>query len=217
MDRIEGLENMSCEEITAALSGILARAEKDAEDLRAEIDKAYAERDQIGRQQEEAAVKKDLDAYREARIRFDFLTEFIGGAEKRVDDLESASLLDNKDYIAIKRKMQTECFDLTVSAAEQIARALSRIDEVQHSLDRHIARRNQALTNLAKCIHAKDRNGDEDFSALLYKEDIVGPYTKNLQSLREGRVSDVSDLKNANFNIFYENYCNNNSQPGTGA
>ena len=213
MERIQGLENMSCEEIEATLSGIMAKAEEDAKALRVEIEQAYTERGQVNKQLKDAAAKKDLDAYKEARIRFNFLTDFIAGAEKRVDDLENASLLDNEDFLAIKRKMESECFEATVNAVEQIVRELEHIDEIQDSLNPYISSRNSVLIALVRCARAKNKNGNDDFS-IIYKEDIVRPYARNLKILRDGPGSTINDIARANFNIFFRDYVSSRFSSG---
>lgn len=210
MERIQGIENMSCEEITATLSGIMSKAEEDAKTLRVEIEQAYTERGQIEKTMKDAAAKKDLDAYKEARSHFNFLTDFIAGAEKRADDLEDASLIDDKDFLSIKRKMNVECFNETVRAVDQIVRTLEHIDEINNSLSSYIASRNSALIALAHCAREKDRHGEKksELSLICNTGSVVESFAENLKEVRRGYMTSVNNLAFINFSIFYKDYCN---------
>lgn len=218
MERIQGLEKMNREEITVMLSGIMAKAEEDAAELRAEIKKSYSEREQVESRMHAAANSKDMDAYRENRMRFDMLTEFIGNAEKRVDELESGPLLDNKDFMTIKRQLLRECHDATIGAAEKIALALRHIDKIGNAHKSYISGQNAALITLARCAREKDKDGEikSEFS-LMYNDVIVEPFVENLGLLKGGTAAIVDNMAFANFAIFYKDYCNKNTQPGPDA
>ena len=81
MKQIEGLENMTCSQIMDTMNEIMEQAEARAASLSEEIQRSYEERDTVGAKAHEAAEGKNLKAYKDARLHYDMLTEWIAKAE----------------------------------------------------------------------------------------------------------------------------------------
>ena len=191
MERIAGLENMNCEEIILALSAVLSQAAADADDLRADIDKSYKEREAAAGQMHAAAEVKNMKDYRENRLKYDMLTEYIGNAERRLDELEHKSVLDTDDVLLIRNRMYDECERVLINGAVEIDQALKSVESVQLDAARQIGRRNAVLLKLHECIR-KESAPD------IYKDVVIAPFVRALKMFRNQSGS-------PSFEIFLKN------------
>lgn len=196
MKKIEGLENMTCNQIIEALTRVLDQAEKDADVLDEEIMNSYEERDKAEKEMHQAAEKKDLKAYKEARFKYDMLIEWIAKKESERDNLISGSLIDPDDNNKIIQRMFHDCDLATRNAAVRINDMLQEITEVYQAAMAEINRHNAVLLKLNECTRPKDRY-EKDIPATIYRDIIIGPY---LQA-----INGVQDNRTAAFKVFIKN------------
>ncbi len=193
----EELKSMDCAQSCAFLDVIRGKADKDAAALQEEIDKCYAEKDEAVRKMREAGKKKDQDAYREAFIQHNMLTEYITEQEKNLDMLTDGALLKIEDWQAIHDHMFNECFDILGEAAAEIDGLMKQMNDVLDLALKRVSERNRVLVKLHECMRPKKADG-ESKTPEVFRDTVITPYLNNLQGLRNEHV--------AAFRIFTDGY-----------
>lgn len=203
MKQIEGLENMTCSQIMDTMNEIMEQAEARAASLSEEIQRSYEERDTVGAKAHEAAEGKNLKAYKDARLHYDMLTEWIGKAEAERDGLLFAPLIQASDSGTIKQRMNSECYDITGRAALMIRDLFRQMEVIHEEMKRQIMERNAVLMKLNECARPKDQDGNPA-APQTYKDTVIAPYLREL----EGLQSNVTAM----FEIFTKGFENPNRQ-----
>ena len=183
MKQIEGLENMTCSQIMDTMNEIMEQAEARAASLSDEIMKSYEERDKADAKAREAAGGKDLKAYKDARLHYDMLTEWIGKAEAERDGLLYGPLIQASDSGTIKQRMNSECYDITGRAALMIRDLVGQMEVVHEEMKRQIRERNAVLMKLNECARPKDQDGNPA-APTVYRDTVIGPYLQELKNLQ---------------------------------
>lgn len=197
-ERIEGLKDMDCTELCAALDAVKKSAAVEAEALREEIHKSYEERESVEADMHKASEKKDLKAYKDKRLHFDMLTEYIAKCEQRLDALEEGALISPEDAGEIRARMNDECYHAVGEAAIEIEDLLKQADAIRAALSKMIGARNAVLLKLHTCQRPKNEYGDELPPSDLYRDNIIAPYLDALKSFQDNRK--------ANFCVFANGY-----------
>lgn len=183
MKQIEGLENMTCSQIMDTMNEIMEQAEARAASLSDEIVKSYEERDKANAKAREAAGCKDLKAYKDARLHYDMLTEWIAKAEAERDGLLFGPLIQASDSGTIKQRMNSECYDITGRAALMIRDLFRQMEVIHEEMKRQIRERNAVLMKLNECARPKDQDGNPA-APQTYKDTIIAPYLRELKGLQ---------------------------------
>lgn len=196
---INGLDKMSRDQIIAALSEIIADAATEADKLTTEIDQAYDERDAAESEMKAATARRDLETYREARIKFDLLTGYIAETEQRRDTLKFGRIIDQGDAEAIRRRLNVEIYKATGAAALRIIELFREMERTAKELDAEIGDRNKVVAVLNECTRPKDENGEVRFPEF-YRDTTVGPYVRELSMMQ--------NTKKSNFYYFVNRFKN---------
>ena len=181
--KIENLEKMECGELVDRLGDLISDAAVEAAKLSTEIEQAYMEKDAAEAEMHKAAGKKDLEAYKEARTRFDMLTEYIAKAEGERSTLEDGRIIDAEDAAKIRRRVYDECFTSTVSAAKKIKALFDEAQNVGRSLNAEIGNRNRVLLMLSECVRPKDAFGERRMPDY-YTDKTIGPLIADIEQLQ---------------------------------
>ena len=196
---IENSGKMNCDELAESLDAAKEKAAEEAKALREEINKSYAEKDNVEKDMHKAAGKKDLKAYKDKRLHFDMLIEYIAKCERRLYVLEDGALISPEDEGEIKKRMDDECYHIIGKAAIEIEGLLHQADSIVAEVSKMIGARNAVLMKLNECQRPKDKYGGElPLYSGLYHDTVITPYINALKSLR--------DIRTANFNIFLDGY-----------
>lgn len=198
MKKIEGLKDMDCTELCAALDAVKESAAVEAEALREEIHKNYEERDSVEADMHKASEKKDLKAYKDKRLHFDMLIEYIAKCEQRLYALEESALISPEDAGAIRSRMNDECYHAVGKAAVEIEDLLKQVDAIRTAVSKMISARNAVLLKLHTCLRPKNEYGEELPPSGLYRDQVIAPYLDALESFR--------DNSTANFRVFVDGY-----------
>lgn len=198
MEKIEGLETMDCTQICEVLDAVKDRAAKGAEALREEINKSYEERDSVEADMHKAADSKDLKVYKDKRLHYDMLTEYIEKSEQRLYDLEEGALISPEDAGEIRARMNDECYHAVGEAAIEIEDLLKQADAIRAAVSKKISARNAVLLKLHTCQRPKNEYGEELPPSNLYRDQIIAPYLNALKSFQDNRT--------ANFRVFANGY-----------
>lgn len=198
MERIEGLKDMDCTELCAALDAVKESAAEEAEALREEINKSYAEKDNVEKDMHKASEKKDLKAYKDKRLHFDMLIEYIAKCEQRLYALEEGALIFPEDAGEIKKRMNDECYHIIGKAAVEIEDLLKQADAIRAAVSKMISARNAVLLELHTCQRPKSEYGEELPPSGFYRDQIIAPYLDALKSFQDNRI--------ANFRVFANGY-----------
>lgn len=183
MKQIEGLENMTCSQIMDTMNEIMEQAEARAASLSEEIQRSYEERDTVGAKAHEAAGGKDLKAYKDARLHYDMLTEWIAKAEAERDGLLFGPLIQASDSGTIKQRMNSECYDITGRAALMIRDLFRQMEVIHEEMKKQIRERNAVLMKLNECARPKDQDGNPA-APTVYRDTVIGPYLRELKNLQ---------------------------------
>lgn len=198
MEKIEGLETMDCTELCAALDALKESAAVEAEALREEIRKNYEERDSVEADVHKAAEKKDLKAYKDKRLHFDMLIEYIAKCEQRLYALEEGALISPEDAGEIRARMNDECYHAIGEAAIEIEDLQKQADAIRAAVSKKISARNAVLLKLHTCQRPKNEYGEELPPSDLYRDQIIAPYLDALKSFQDNRT--------AGFRVFANGY-----------
>lgn len=188
MKQIEGLENMTCSQIMDTMNEIMEQAEARAASLSDEIMKSYEERDKADAKAREAAGDKDLKAYKDARLHYDMLTEWIGKAEAERDSLLYGPLIQASDSGTIKQRMNIECYDITGRAALMMRDLFRQMEVIHEEMKRQIGERNAVLIKLNECTRPKDQDGNPE-APTVYRDTVIAPYLRELKGLKSNATA----------------------------
>ena len=174
---------MSCAELVAALSETISAAAVEAVMLQSEIDKSYAERDAAEAEMHEGARNKDEKKYRNSRLRFDMLTEYIDAQERELYRLQDGSLITPEERAAIRARMFAECDRIEEAAALKIDDLLKEAVRVKADMKAGIAERNRVLFMLHEAVRPKNADGSPR-GPERYTDGIVSPYLDEIENLK---------------------------------
>ena len=197
MRKIDDLEKMDCAEIVTALKEIISEATVEATKLSAEIEKAYSEKDTAEAEMHQAAEKKDLRSYKDARAHFDMLTEFIAKSEDKQSTLTDGRIIDAENAAEIRRRMIDQGDKLTGEAALKIDALFREMQGVLNELNQETAKLNRVLIALNECTRPKDANGERE-SPEIIRDVVIAPY------LRE--ISMMQSMNKAAFRVYVDRH-----------
>lgn len=206
MKRITGLESMDCRQMIQTMDEIIKQSEAEAEALTQDIQISYEERDKADKAARKAAESKDLKAYKEARLHYDMLTEWIGKAEADHDSLLYSPLIPAADSGTIKQRMLEECYNISGRAALQIQELHRQMIFIHEEMKKQIRERNAVLLKLNQITRPMNQDG-EPAAPQLYKDTVIAPYLSEVFGL-QGTIPTA-------FKLFAEGYQKPAKQAGT--
>lgn len=177
------MQNMSCSELVAALSETISAAAVEAVKLQDEINKDYEEKDAAEAEMHEGARNKDEKKYRNSRLRFDMLIEYIDSQERELYRLQDGSLITPEERAAIRARMFAECNEIETAAALKIDDLLKEAARVKADLKTAIAERNRVLFMLHEAVRPKNADGSPR-GPERYTDGIVTPYLNEIENLK---------------------------------